>query len=84
MHGKPQRLKVRAVFNSKKVKVRMRRPPQPGNVKIISTLKKVFFRDGDNFDNGGGDENFEEQLQKLLTRLSNMNLSKLVEEWFRA
>jgi len=62
----------------------MRRPPQPGNVKIISTLKKVFFRDGDNFDNGGGDENFEEQLQKLLTRLSNMNLSKLVEEWFRA
>jgi len=73
MCGKPKTGVARAVFNSTKAKIMVRRLPQPRRVKVVFTLKKRFIRDGDNFDNGGGDENFEKQFQKLQTWLANMN-----------
>jgi len=51
--------------------------PQPGKVQIVFTLKKRFFSEND-----GDGNSFQEQFQKLLTRLSNINLSNLIEEWF--
>jgi len=70
---------VRAVYNSEKVKVMVRRSLQSERVKIVLTLKKRFFRD--NFGDGGGDGNgvdFEEQFQKLLKLLKRLSQSEYV------
>jgi len=46
MYGKTKRMEARAVFNSKKEKVMERRPPEPGKVKIVFTLKSKHFAGG--------------------------------------
>jgi len=72
-------VEVRAVYNSEKVKVMVRRPLQSERVKIVLTLKQRFFRD--NFRDGGGDGkgvNFEEQFQKLLKLLKRLSQCEYV------
>jgi len=76
MYEKPKIVVVRAVYNSKNVKVMLRRPLQSERVKVVFTLKPRFFRNGEN------SVNIEEQFQKLLRRLSCLNMSELIEEWF--
>ena len=72
-------MEVRAVYNSEKVKVMVRRPLQSERVKIVLTLKKRFFRDNFGDDEGDGkDVNFEEQFQKLLKLLKRLSQSKYV------
>jgi len=74
MYEKPKIVVVRAVYNSKNVKVMLRRPLQSERVKVVFTLKPRFFRNGEN------SVNIEEQFQKLLRRLSCLNMSELIEE----
>jgi len=69
------------MYNLKKVKVVVKYYNTPGKVRIVFTLKKRFFKNGENsecFQNG---ENFEEKFPNLVARLSDMSMSKLIEMW---
>jgi len=51
----------------------VRRPLESKRVKVVLTLKPIFFRvNGENFRDGENSVNFEEQFQKLLRRLSGL------------
>jgi len=74
MYGKPiegKSVEVRTVFNSKKAKVMIRKNvknSQPEEVKIVFTLKPIFFGKGTertetSGDSVNSDENFEEQFE---------------------
>jgi len=72
---------VRAVFNSKKANVIVRRltARQPGKVKIVFTLKPKHFSG-----NGAGflRKTFDKNFQKLLAKLCNMHMTSFVKNWF--
>jgi len=81
MYGKPKRTEVRVVFNSKRAKVMLRRPtaPQPGEVKIVFTLKPKHFSGNGAGGSGDFEENFDQNIQKLLAKPSNMHLTNLLK-----
>ena len=77
MYGKPKTVKTRAVFNSEKVKVVVRKilkNSKPKKVKIGFTLKPKHFSEGT--------EISENSFQILLKKLSKMNHAAFVAENF--